>query len=383
VLLAGAGMLIKTLISLETQQTGLEMRQVLAVNVPEMSFGRKPDEVTGFYKEAMRKIRELPQVMDVAVGSTVPWRDAGGFGPGLEFAADSVTRREDGDNPHAQFRTISPGFFAALGVPLLAGRDFNDADNRTSEKVVIVSQTLAQKMFPGQDAVGHNVAWVDPVLKFIGLKPEPMRIVGVARDIDDEHVVPGPIVTVYSPMGQGIGGGRLFVHARGNPYALVTPLMKIVRNLSADQVVERAATLEDVRAEVLTPDRLNALVFGVFAAVALLIAIVGVAGVLAFSVSGRTREFGIRRGVGSQPWRVLAGVVAEGAAMATLGVVVGAAGGYALARLASGYLTDIKMPGAPLVVGAALVLLAAAVVASALPAIRAARVDVMQALRAD
>ncbi len=101
-----------------------------------------------------------------------------------------------------------------------------------------------------------------------------------------------------------------------NPYALVTPITQIIRNLSADQPVERAATLEDVRAEVLTPDRLNALVFGVFAAVALAIAVVGVAGVLAFSVSGRTREFGIRLAIGSQPWRVLAGVVGEGAVMA-------------------------------------------------------------------
>ena len=382
VLLAGAGMLIKTLISLETQQTGLDLRQVLAINVPVMSFGKSAEQVTGFYQEAMRRIHQLPQVAEVAVGTSVPWRDAGSFGPGLEFAVDNQKRREDG-NPRAQPRTISPGFFAALGVPLISGRTFTDADSRTSEKVVIVSQTLARRMFSNQDAVGHNVEWVDPVLKFIGLKPEPLRIVGVAADIDDEHVVPQPTVTVYSPMGQGIGGGRLFVHAWGNPYALVTPLMKIVRNLSADQVVERASTLEDVRAEVLTPDRMNALVFGVFAAVALTIAVVGVAGVLTFSVSGRTREFGIRMAVGAQPWRVLAGVVAEGAAMATLGIFVGAASGYGLARVAGGYLTDIEMPGAPLAAGAALVLLAAAVIASALPAMRAARVEVMQALRAE
>jgi putative ABC transport system permease protein len=173
------------------------------------------------------------------------------------------------------------------------------------------------------------------------------------------------------------------VHARANPYGLVTPVTQIIRNLAADQVVERAATLEDVRAEVLTPDRLNAVVFGVFAAVALAIAIVGVAGVLAFSVSGRTREFGIRMAIGSQPWRVLMGVVAEGAAMAGLGITAGVALGYALAQLAGGYLTDVRMPGVPLVVGAAFILLAAAVIASALPAVRAARVDVMQALRGD
>jgi putative ABC transport system permease protein len=147
--------------------------------------------------------------------------------------------------------------------------------------------------------------------------------------------------------------------------------------------VEHAATLEDIRAEVLTPDRLNTIVFGGFAAVALAIAIVGVAGVLAFSVSARTREFGIRLAVGSQPGRLLAGVIAEGAVMAGAGVVAGAVLGYAMARLAGGYIPDIRMPSAVPVVASAIVLLAAAGIASALPAARAARVDVIQALRTD
>src|SRR5262249_51004346 len=157
-----------------------------------------------------------------------------------------------------------------------------------------------------------------------------------------------------------------------NPYSLVAPVSRIIREMSSDQVIERAATLEDVRAEVLTPDRLNTLVFGGFAAVALLIAVVGVAGVLAFSVSGRTREFGIRLAIGSQPRSLVTGVIREGAVMAAIGVVAGAGGGYVLARLAGSYFDKIPLPGALPVIGAALVLLAAAVVASILPAARAA-----------
>jgi ABC-type antimicrobial peptide transport system permease subunit len=153
--------------------------------------------------------------------------------------------------------------------------------------------------------------------------------------------------------------------------------------MSVDQPVERAATLEDVRAEVLTPDRLNTVVFGVFAAVALAIALVGVAGVLAFSVSARTREFGIRLALGSQPRHLLTGVVAEGAVMAAAGVVAGAVSGYALARLAGSYFLDMKMPSAAPVVTSAVILLAAAVVASALPAARAARINVIEALRSE
>jgi putative ABC transport system permease protein len=189
---------------------------------------------------------------------------------------------------------------------------------------------------------------------------------------------------VYHPMAQmEMFGGRLFVHARGNPYALVTPLTRIIRDLSVDQVVERAATLEDIRAEVLTPDRLNALVFGGFAVVALAIAVVGVAGVLAFSVSGRTREFGIRLALGSEPRHLLTSVIADGVVIAVAGVVAGAACGFALAQLAAHYFPDMRMPGAVPVAGSAVVLMAAAVAASALPAARAARVDVIQALRSE
>ena len=176
---------------------------------------------------------------------------------------------------------------------------------------------------------------------------------------------------------------RSFIHTNGNPYALVTPVTQIIRGMSAEQPVEHAATLEDIRAKVLAPDRLNSLVFGVFACVALAIAVVGVAGVLAFSVSARTREFGIRLALGSPPERILKTVVTEGAVMAMAGVVAGAAFGFLAARLAGAYFGDLKMPGALPVIISAFVLLTAAVVASMLPAARAAHVDVIQALRSE
>ena len=383
-LLAGASMLIKTLLSLQAVETGFDTHHVLALNVPAISYGKTPDQVVSFYKESMRRINELPGVDRVAFGIVVPWRDAGSFGPGFQFSADGHVRASGEEDPRAQLRTISPGFFAALGVPILAGRDFDDSDRRDGEPVVIISQSVAQRMFPGQDAVNRHVMWTDPVMKFVDISTAPRRIVGVVADVDDEHVVPGAALTVYHPFEQlEIWGGRLFVHTSANPYGLVTPVTRIIREMSEDQPVERAATLEDVRAEVLTPDRLNTLVFGGFAAVALVIAVVGVAGVLAFSVSGRTREFGIRLVVGCQPRHLLTGVIAEGAVMATVGIVAGAAGGFALARLAGSYFTYVQVPGAVPLVASAIVLLAAAVIASVLPAARAARVDVMQAIRSD
>ena len=383
-LLAGAGMLLKTLLTLQEARTGFDTHHILAINVPVMDYGRTPDQVIGFYKETIRKIKTLPGVDNVAFGTVVPWRDAGIFGPGFQFSADNQVRASGDDDPRANLRTISPGFFASLGVPILAGRDFNESDHKDGEQVVIVSQTIAQKMFPNQDAVGHHVMWTDPVMKFIGISATPWRIIGVVADVDDEHVIPGPTSTVYHSFEQMvIFNGRLFVHVSADPYPLVTPITRIIRDLSVDQPVERAATLADVRAEVLTPDRLNALVFGGFAAVALAIAVIGVAGVLAFSVSGRTREFGIRLALGAQPQHLLRSVIAEGAVMASVGVVVGAAAGYVIARLAGSYIADMHMPGATPVLAAAIVLLAAAVVASVWPAARAARVDVMEALRGD
>ncbi|HEV2388063.1 MAG TPA: ADOP family duplicated permease [Candidatus Acidoferrales bacterium] len=389
VLLAGASVLITTLIALQRTPTGLDTRHVLAIDVPAPSNGKTPQQVVDFYKESVRQIDALPGVTETAVGMVAPWRDAENFGVGFQFSGDGHVPGKD--DPRALWRTISPGFFTALGVPIIAGRDFNALDDQNREPVAIVSATLAQRMFPGQDPINRHVYWTDPVFEFIpGTASEkarfksPHRIVGVAADIDDEHIVPTPASTIYSSFADAsMFGGHLFIHTTANPYSLVVPVTKIIRQMSVDEPVENAATLEDIRAKVLAPDRLNSLVFGVFAAVALLIAVVGVAGVLAFSVSARTREFGIRLALGSQPENLLRGVVTEGVVMAAVGVVAGAAFGLVIVRVAGSYFGDLKMPGAWPVIVSAFVLLGAAVVASMLPAARAARVDVTQALRSE
>ena len=383
VLLAGAAMLVKTLLTLQNVHTGLDTDHVLAVNVPVMSYGKTDSQIVNFYKEAVRRIKQLPAVDNVAIGANVPWRDTD-FGFGLEFSADGYVRAPGEEDPRARFRIVSPGFFAALGIPIIAGRDFTDADRKGSEPVVIISESVAQRMFPHQDALNRHIMWTDPVIKFIDVSPAPRRIIGVAADIDDQNIIPGTALTVYHPFEQQeLWGGRLFVHAHTNPYALVRRITHIVRALSADQPVEHAATLEDIRAEVLTPNRLAAVVFGCFAAIALIIAVVGVAGVLAFSVSGRTREFGIRLAVGSQPQHLVKGVIAEGATIGVAGIGAGAAFGFAFARVAGSYFHEMQMPGALPVIGSILVLLTSAIAASVFPALRAARVDVVRALQSD
>jgi putative ABC transport system permease protein len=381
VLLAGASTLITTLIALQRSNPGMNTHNVLALNVP-VNFTRSAEQTLPLYREAIRRIAQLPGVEQVAVGTLVPWREAGAFFA-AQFMVEGYAKANGEDDPRGRFRTVSPGFFAALGVPIIAGRDFNATDRPDSEKVVIVSQSLAQRLFPNQDAVNRRFTWTDPVMKFIDVSTGPRRIIGVAADIDDENVVPQPVMVVYHPMEQEFGGGRLFVHTQTDPYALVPPITKIIREISADQPVEQAATLDDVRAEVLAPDRLNALVFSVFAGVALTIAVVGVAGVLAFSVSARTREFGVRLAIGSTPRHLLTRVLREGAAIAALGVATGIAAGLVIAKIVGAFLADVPLPGVLPLLGAAALLVAAALLASLMPAARASRVDVMQALRSE
>jgi putative ABC transport system permease protein len=276
---------------------------------------------------------------------------------------------------------VAPRFFAVLGVPFLAGRDFSDGDRAGSEPVVIVSESIAQLLFPNRDALNRRLWWTDsgPSL----CRPQPCRIVGIVGDVDDESVVPGPALTIYHPMQQAGVAGRLFVHAAGDPYALVPQVMRVIREVAADQPVERAATLEDVRAEVLAPERLNAFVISGFAGIALLIAVVGVAGVLAFSVSARTREFGVRLAIGSTPRDLLLHVLRDGARIVAIGIVAGAAGGYTFATLASSVIEQVRLPGALPLVAATAVLVLAGILGSLMPASRASHVDVVQALRSE
>ena len=381
ILLAGAGALLTTLFALQRTQSGFGTQNILAVNVPVVSYTRKPEQIAAFYREVIRQVASVPGVTNVAVGTVVPWRDKGFFE--AQFTAEGYAKANGEEDPRARFRTVSPGFFPALGVPLISGRDFNEADRRDAEKVVIVSQSLAQRLFPNGDALNHRLMWTDPVMKFIDVSTAGRRIVGVVPDIDDENIVPGAAMTIYHPLEQEIGGGRLFVHASTDPYALVPAITKIIRDLSDEQPVERAATLEDVKAEVLAPNRINAMVFGGFAGMALTIAIVGVAGVLAFSVSSRTREFGVRLAIGSEPRHLLGRVLGEGAVIAISGIVAGIVGGFALVKLVGRFIPDVSVPNLLPLIGAAAVLAGAAILASLMPALRASRVDVVQALRSE
>jgi predicted permease len=378
-LLVGAGMLVATLNAMSTAHTGYDMRHVLAVDVPPPAPGAGGKATESFFQEATRRIGELPGVEGVASGMVVPWRDPWSSVFKLQFGFEGYQPANREENPTCMFRPVSPRFFALLGVPIVAGRDFTDKDRPDAEPVAIVSQSVAQRVFRNAEAVNRHL-WLD---SRTGLEPQPRRIVGVVADVDDENIVQVPTMTVYLPWRQFGEPSRLFVRAATDPYALVPAVTRTLHDISADQAVERPATLEDVRTQVLTPQRLNAFVFSAFGGIALLIAVVGVAGVLAFSVGSRTREFGIRLAVGCEPRQLRARVLGEGAVIAAAGILVGGLGGAALTWVGSRLFDVAQTPGVLPIAGAAALLVTAALIASLLPAVRASRVDVIQALRSD
>ena len=404
VLLAGAGMLVAALIALQTANTGFLTRQVMAFDVPPNFAGvtapaprptpsgrsstptpppsPPPPPAPDLYREAVQRIGQLPGVDGVVGGLTVPWRDSGRMPP-IQFTVEGYAPGDGEDNPFARQRAVGPGFFATLGIPVIAGREFTEDDRTGKERVVIVSQSVARRLFPNSDALNRNLRRTGSLSATGNQNSPPERIIGVVADVDDEKVGGTPAMAVYGPFRGRNLPWRLFVRTSGEPQTLVPSVTRIIREISENQPVERAATLEDIRAEVLRPERLNAFVVSGFAGIALLIAVVGIAGVLAFGVSARTREFGVRLAIGSSPRELLLRVVSEGAVMVSIGIVAGIACGYALAALAAGFFVNVSMPGVVPVAAAAALLTIAAVAASLMPAARASRVDVLHALKAE
>lgn len=374
---------MRTLYSLEQTRPPFDTSHVLALNLPVMNYGRSPEQVRDFYHEVQRRVAALLGVTHAATGFSVPWRDGQALNISFTFSATGAARPNGIDDWRAKYRSISPNYFETLCVPLIEGRLFRDSDKDGAERVVIISQSLAKSLYPGGDALNRELRWTDPVIQFIGLSPEPRRIIGVVPDIDDEKIILSPAMNVYQSTDQEGWYGRLFVRTQTDPYSLVPAITSTIHEISAEEPVEHPSTLDDIRAEVLTPDKLNAVVFGGFTAGALLISVIGVSGVLAFSVSGRTREFGISLALGAQPRTVMNDVLLQGLTIASIGVAAGIVFGLAFIRGIARYIAAVHMPGPLSFAVPVIVILAAAVIACAIPAGQAARVNAVEALRSE
>ncbi|MBL0940846.1 MAG: ABC transporter permease [Gemmatimonadaceae bacterium] len=381
VLLAGAGLLVRSMQRLAAVDPGLDPKNVLTMEVP-FDFTAVTDMARAGqrYEEMQRALTELPGVEIVGLGSTIPLRAGQVM---LELKAEARPTI-DGVTPSAEYRTADPGYFRASGIGLVKGREFATTDRASTEKVVIINETLAKRLFADVDPLGRRVAWTGDVLRFIGVSGDWRTVVGVTRDTKDGGLDATVKPVAFLPVAQAeFPPGGLVVRTKVDPNGLSTAARAIVRSIAPDQPIENVLSLEAVRDESVGPRRLNALLLGGFGILALVIASIGIAAVLAFNVSARTNEIGIRMALGATPGRVTTMILKEGGLLVGIGLAVGVAGSLALSRFIEGLLFGVQARDPLTLVAVALMMTVIGLVACWLPAAKASRVDPSEALRAN
>ena len=385
VLLTGAGLLMRTLLELQSVSSGVRTDHVLTLDMPlEGDLLRevmKQPENLARYERIRDRVAALPGVDIAAVGNGVPLRSAIAD---FDVKAEGHPLAPNQPTPRAAFRTVDTSYFAAAGIPLLAGRNFAATDRRGTPWVVILNRSLATQLFGDDNPIGRRIAWTGDVLRFTPFSGDWRTVVGVVGDTRDRGLDDGPTPTAYQPFAQAlIVNGALVVRTSADPAMVQSAILRAVHEVAPRQLVEHVATTDQIRDDSVAPRRLNTLFIASFGMLAFLIAMVGITGVLAFSVSSRTAEIGIRMSLGADAARVRRMVLGEGGVLLAVGLAVGLAGAWFAARLLRGFLFGVT-PHDPITLG--LVGLALATVGMAacwLPAARAARVDPAIAMRAD
>jgi putative ABC transport system permease protein len=382
ILLTGAGLLVRTLMKLQVVDTGVGVENVLSMEVPMDGTGRSTADMLTMYEQMQRKIAAVPGVIEVGLGSTVPLRGTDQFR--LDVKAEGRPLAPGEPTPSAEYRTASPEYFRAARIPIVKGREFATTDRRGNAHVVILNQALAKRLFGDKDPIGQRVAWTGDVLRFIPVPGDWRTVVGVVGDTRDSGPDTDPSPVMFQPFAQEeIFNGAFIVRTGAEPTAVATAVVKAIRSLDPLALVEKIQTLEQVREDRVAPRKVNALLVTSFGTLALVIAGVGIAGVLAFSVSSRTGEIGIRMSLGADAFRVKRMVLGEGWVLLAGGLVLGVVGSLAAARLLAKLLYGVT-PYDPLTVSfVALLMATVGTLACWIPAGRAARVEPATALRAD
>lgn len=375
-LLIGAGLLVRSLVNLTQVDAGFDYTDVVAMEAPHIT-GLSNEEDRMVMEQVVDEARQLPGVLSATYASQVPFRPANLL---------SITYRvEGGDDegrtsPMAVVNTVSPTYFLTLGIPLLRGRTFDALDDSATTAVAILSERMAQDLFGSDDPLGRRIAQQ----QFNGTWGPWLTVVGVAGDTRDRGLAQAGVHVMYRPSKQSFPGSSIIVRTAGGvSSSLPAAVADAVHRLDPDRPVDQVATLEDLRSEDIAPERLNATLFSAFALLALVIASVGVLAVLAFTVSQRTQEFGVRMALGAQTQQVLGMVLKEGAFMAAGALVVGVVAAVFLSRFLTGLLFQVEAVDPATYAGVALVLGAVALLAAYLPARRATRVDPLEALRSE
>jgi putative ABC transport system permease protein len=381
VLLTAAGLLVRTLSKLQSVETGVRAENVLTMEIPIESNAIPTPEKFAMYERMRDRVAALPAVDVASVGSNVPLRSTYFV---LEVKAEGRPLASGEATPRATSKMADPEYFRAAGIPLLKGRAFASTDRRDGARVVVINKSFAERLFGNRDPIGRRIAWTGEVLKFIPVSGDWRTVVGVVGDTRDAGLDSDPTPTVFQPFAQEeIFVGSMVIRTKSNPSLLQASVLRAIRELYPRQLIENVATLEEVRDATVAPRRLNALFIASFGGLAMIIAMVGIAGVLAFSVSSRTAEIGIRMSLGADAARVRRMVLSEGGALLAIGLVAGITGALLTSRLLRGLLFGVA-PHDPTTLGAvALIIASVGVAACWLPAARAARVDPAVALRAE
>ncbi|HXY31184.1 MAG TPA: ABC transporter permease [Gemmatimonadaceae bacterium] len=390
-LLAGAGLLTRTMMQLSEVNTGLKTEQVLVIQVPlvtpaELSSGKGLVEADARAREGYdlmrREVLALPGVAAVGIGSSMPLLQSGiQFEVKVEGKALAVGEAM----PRADYRTADPDYFRAAGIPLFKGREFEATDRRGEGlgKVAIINQVLADRLFPNEDPLGKRIAWTGDVLRFTPITPEWRTVVGVVGNTRDGGLDADLRPVMYMPFAQELAlGGGLVIRADTNVDALAVAATKIVRRIAPTAPIEHVLTVAQIKDQSVAPRRLNAALVSSLGILAVIIAAVGIAGVLAFSVSARTNEIGIRMSLGADGGRVQRMILGEGGVLVAAGLLLGVAGAFFASRIMRGLLFGVAPHDPITLMAVALLMAAIGVMACWIPALRAARIDPAIAMRA-
>jgi putative ABC transport system permease protein len=379
VLLIGAGLLVKSFGVLLDRELGFEPRNRLAVQI--FAYDIPSADLVNFVDEVHTQMEAVPGVVGVAITSNLPGATDGALASiDIETPFTVLDRAAPpaGQEPTASLSMVSRGYFDVLDIPILAGRGFESSDDATAPRVIVVSEALVRRHFGGEDAIGERLQ------VHFGRNPEPAEIVGVAADVRPLGHQSDPRPEVYFPLTQvGTGSLTFVIEADGAPAPLVGPVREAIWAVNPAQSIWGAATLEDLLSDWLKERRFNLFLLSAFAGVALMLAAVGIYGLISFSVEQRVAELGIRRALGGQSGAILGMVVREGMRLAGAGVVLGLLAAVLLTRFLEGMLFGVEPTDPATFAGLSVAVLAVAVAAAMLPAVRAVRVDPMVALRGE
>jgi predicted permease len=375
VLLISAGLLVKSFARLQKIDAGFNTENVLTMvlRLPTARYKEDP-QIVGFFRQAKERIRALPGVRSVGMVNFLPLY--GGLGSSTHFAIEGRPAPPPGEGPGTNVRVADSGYFGAMSIPLLRGRNFTDVEDSEARHVVIISDSMARRYFPGEDPLGKriNVSMFD--------EPRATEIVGVVGDVRYDSLTDQAEPTVYFPHPElSYEFMTLVIRTDGDPAEMAPAVRRELSAIDPDQPVSDVRTMNQVMADTVARARFNTLLLGLFAGLATLLAAVGIFGVMNYSVTLRTREIGIRMALGAQSGRVLMLILRQGLILTLIGIGVGLAAALALTRVMSSLLFGVDATDPATFAAIVLLLTVVSLIACYIPARRATRIDPMNALR--